>query len=202
MQHSPTKIDSNESRRESSQTKENFGGGALQRTDSDSSLEIPFSVMDNLETKYNDLADVPYYHRPNIASEPLGIPSLPDFVQDHILVEQVYLNSNGPITLDVEKLPDFTFNTNFDSGASNSGRRNNVIYNAQRDYDYEGAASEAGAGWCPSLDLPLGAAAGGSSDGPHLNLDLTESVNPNDRRNASPRNNFPLDLPSNAGKLI
>lgn len=73
------------------------------------------------------------------------------------------------------------------------------------DYDaYMGAStSESG----PSsrsipLDLPSGAEAAGPEllDLPvHLNLDLTESVNPADRRNVSPRNSFPLDLPPNAG---
>ncbi|XP_049874240.1 uncharacterized protein LOC126372486 [Pectinophora gossypiella] len=225
VQHSPTKLDIHtESRREraragvsgESQAKEKSNEGSSHRisdnTSSSSSVEIPFSVVDNSESKHNlyaDSSDVPFYHRPNLASEPLGMPSLPDFVQDHILVEQAYLNSNGPISVDLDNLPDFTFNTNYNVGSCSVGRRNNSDrYGGNRGYDYEaymGAASSssgfAGEERNIPLDLPAGAeAAGPSMDPPaHLSLDLTESVNPADRRNMSPRNNFPLDLPTNAG---
>lgn len=219
VQHSPNKTDiASEARRgkvrpESSQTKNkdkvkirNKDGTVHQLSDntsSSSSIEVPFSVVDNSESKHNlfiENSDTDFYQRPNLASEPLGMPSLPDFVQDHILVEQVYLNSNGPISVDLDNLPDFTFNTNFNAGSSSSlGRRNNS--REYRNYDYDGAStSESG----PSrrsvpLDLPEGA----ESEAPplpldlppHLNLDLTESVNPADRRNNSPRSTFPLDLP-------
>lgn len=37
----------------------------------------------------------------------LGLPSLPDFVQDHLLLEQAYLGAGAP--LDLDNLPDFTF---------------------------------------------------------------------------------------------
>lgn len=37
----------------------------------------------------------------------LGLPSLPDFVQDHLLLEQAYLGAGVP--LDLDNLPDFTF---------------------------------------------------------------------------------------------
>ncbi|XP_052741793.1 uncharacterized protein LOC112047885 [Bicyclus anynana] len=220
VQHSPTKLDiHSDSRREKSrssdtQAKEKQSDGVSHRnsddTSSSSSVEIPFSVVDNSDSKHNlytDSSEGPFFHRPNLASEPLGMPSLPDFVQDHILVEQAYLNSNGPISVDLDNLPDFTFNTSYNVGSSSSlGRRNNSgsSRNAmQYDYDaYMGAASESG----PSsrsipLDLPSGAeAAGLPLDLPvHLSLDLTESVNPADRRNVSPRNSFPLDLPPNAG---
>ncbi|XP_026733725.1 uncharacterized protein LOC113498036 isoform X3 [Trichoplusia ni] len=222
VQHSPTKIDVHaDSRREKarsseSQAKEKTSEGSSHRisdnTSSSSSVEIPFSVVDNSDSKHNfytDNNDVPFYHRPNLASEPLGMPSLPDFVQDHILVEQAYLNFNGPISVDLDNLPDFTFNTSFNAGSSSSlGRRNNSNYGG-RSYDYEaymGAAStssEAGqAGSGIPLDLPAGAEAAGPMPldlPPHLNLDLTESVNPADRRNVSPRSTFPLDLPPNAG---
>ncbi|XP_022830452.1 uncharacterized protein LOC111359224 [Spodoptera litura] len=222
VQHSPTKIDVHaDSRREKprssdAQAKEKTNEGSSHRisdnTSSSSSVEIPFSVVDNSDSKHNfytDNNDVPFYHRPNLASEPLGMPSLPDFVQDHILVEQAYLNFNGPISVDLDNLPDFTFNTSFNAGSSSSlGRRNNSSYGG-RGYDYEsymGAAStsnEAGqAGSGMPLDLPAGAEAAGPVPldlPPHLSLDLTESVNPVDRRNVSPRSNFPLDLPPNAG---
>ncbi|CAG9794051.1 unnamed protein product [Diatraea saccharalis] len=227
VQHSPTKIDVHaDSRREKTlssdtQTKEkNNGGSSHHLSDnmsSSSSVEIPFSVVDNSESKHNfytDNSDVPFYHRPNLASEPLGMPSLPDFVQDHILVEQAYLNSNGPISVDMDNLPDlyFNFNSNFNAGSSSSlGRRNNSNHSGNRSYDYEtytGAASTSndnvgsGAGRSIPLDLPAGAEAAGPipHDLPaHISLDLTESVNPADRRNTSPRNTFPLDLPPNAG---
>ncbi|KAH9636750.1 hypothetical protein HF086_005073 [Spodoptera exigua] len=223
VQHSPTKIDVHaDSRRDKprssdAQAKEKTNEGSSHRisdnTSSSSSVEIPFSVVDNSDSKpnfYTDNNDVPFYHRPNLASEPLGMPSLPDFVQDHILVEQAYLNFNGPISVDLDNLPDFTFNTSFNAGSSSSlGRRNNSSYGG-RGYDYEsymGAAStsnEAGqAGSGMPLDLPAGAEAAGPVPldlPPHLSLDLTESVNPVDRRNVSPRSNFPLDLPPNAGK--
>lgn len=183
---------------------------------SSSSVEIPFSVVDNSDSKHNfysESSEVPFYHRPNIASEPLGMPSLPDFVQDHILVEQAYLNPNGPISVDLDNLPDFTFNTSFNAGSSSSlGRRNNASYGGQ-DYDYDsymGAAATSDVR--PDvrdipLDLPLGAEGAAGAVGPldlppHLNLDLTESVNPADRRNNSPRNSFPLDLPPNAGESL
>lgn len=183
---------------------------------SSSSVEIPFSVVDNSDSKHNfysESSEVPFYHRPNIASEPLGMPSLPDFVQDHILVEQAYLNPNGPISVDLDNLPDFTFNTSFNAGSSSSlGRRNNASYGGQ-DYDYDsymGAAATSDVR--PDvrdipLDLPLGAEGAAAAVGPldlppHLNLDLTESVNPADRRNNSPRNSFPLDLPPNAGESL
>ncbi|KAF9408953.1 hypothetical protein HW555_011529 [Spodoptera exigua] len=222
VQHSPTKIDVHaDSRRDKprssdAQAKEKTNEGSSHRisdnTSSSSSVEIPFSVVDNSDSKpnfYTDNNDVPFYHRPNLASEPLGMPSLPDFVQDHILVEQAYLNFNGPISVDLDNLPDFTFNTSFNAGSSSSlGRRNNSSYGG-RGYDYGsymGAAStsnEAGqAGSGMPLDLPAGAEAAGPVPldlPPHLSLDLTESVNPVDRRNVSPRSNFPLDLPPNAG---
>ncbi|CAH0398904.1 unnamed protein product [Chilo suppressalis] len=223
VQHSPTKIDVHaDSRREKThptdtQTKETSNDvnshRASDNTSSSSSVEIPFSVVDNSESKHNlytDNSNVPFYHRPNLASEPLGMPSLPDFVQDHILVEQAYLNSNGPISVDMDNLPDLYFN--FNAGSSSSqGRRNNSNYSGgNRSYDYEaymGAASTSNdnsgaAGRNIPLDLPAGAEAAGPIplDLPaHLSLDLTESVNPADRRNTSPRNTFPLDLPPNAG---
>lgn len=153
------------------------------RASSSSSVEIPFGVVDNSDSKHNlysESGETPFYHRPNLAAEPLGMPSLPDFVQDHILVEQAYLNPNGPLTVDLDNLPDFTFNTSFNAGSSSSGRRG-------REYDYSGAV----AGAEVPLDLP-----------PHLSLDLTESVNPADRRNMSPHNSFPLDLPPNAGETM
>lgn len=224
VQHSPTKIDVHaESRREKTrsvdnQAKEKSIDASSHRisdnTSSSSSVEIPFSsVVNNSESKHNfyaDNSDVPFYHRPNLASEPLGMPSLPDFVQDHILVEQAYLNSNGPISVDLDNLPDFTFNTSFNAGSTSSlGRRNNSGYSGSRNYDYDpylGAASTSNdsgpSGRGIPLDLPAGAEAAGPMplDLPaHLNLDLTESVNPADRRNNSPRNTFPLDLPPNAG---
>ncbi|XP_060802479.1 uncharacterized protein LOC106133414 isoform X1 [Amyelois transitella] len=206
VQHSPTKVEvHSESRREKSrpdtQAKEKSDAGH-RISDIDR-----FSVVDNSESKHNFYSDSSdsFYHRPNLASEPLGMPSLPDFVQDHILVEQAYLNSNGPISVDLDNLPDFTFNTSFNAGSSSSlGRRNN----SNRSYDYEsymGAASssnESGPSRVVPLDLPAGAEAAGSLPldlPPHLSLDLTESVNPADRRNNSPRNTFPLDLPPNAG---
>ncbi|PZC78745.1 hypothetical protein B5X24_HaOG217203 [Helicoverpa armigera] len=222
VQHSPTKIDvhadprRDKPRATDSQAKDKPSDGSSHRisdnTSSSSSVEIPFSVVDNSDSKHNfytDNNDVPFYHRPNLASEPLGMPSLPDFVQDHILVEQAYLNFNGPISVDLDNLPDFTFNTSFNAGSSSSlGRRNNSNYGG-RGYNYEeymGAAStsnEAGqAGSGMPLDLPAGAEAAGPVPldlPPHLSLDLTESVNPVDRRNVSPRNTFPLDLPPNAG---
>ncbi|XP_039755835.1 uncharacterized protein LOC120630637 [Pararge aegeria] len=222
VQHSPTKIDiHSDTRREKSrlsetQAKEKQTEGICHRnsddTSSSSSVEIPFSVVDNSDSKHNlyaDSSEGPFFHRPNLASEPLGMPSLPDFVQDHILVEQAYLNSNGPISVDLDNLPDFTFNTSYNVGSSSSlGRRNKSGYGSNRGYDYDaymGAASNSESG--PSsrsipLDLPSGAEAAGLMplDLPvHLSLDLTESVNPADRRNVSPRNSFPLDLPSNAG---
>lgn len=185
----------------------------LDTASSGSSVEIPFSVLDSSDSKHNfysEGSEVPFYHRPNIASEPLGMPSLPDFVQDHILVEQAYLNPNGPISVDLDNLPDFTFNTSFNAGSSSSlGRRNNASYSGQ-DYDYDSYMGATAASdprqdlRAMPLDLPLGAE-GGAAVGPldlapHLNLDLTESVNPADRRNNSPRNSFPLDLPPNAGQ--
>lgn len=223
VQHSPTKIDVHaESRREKTrsidnQAKEKSTDASSHRisdnTSSSSSVEIPFSsVVNNSESKHNfytDNADVPFYHRPSLASEPLGMPSLPDFVQDHILVEQAYLNSNGPISVDLDNLPDFTFNTSFNAGSTSSlGRRNNSGYSSNRNYDYDaymGAASTSNDSG-PSRGIPLDLPAGAEAAGPvpldlpaHLNLDLTESVNPADRRNTSPRNTFPLDLPPNAG---
>lgn len=224
VQHSPTKLDIHpDSRRDKNrpsdiQAKEKQSDGVSLRncddTSSSSSVEIPFSVVDNSDSKHNlyaDSSEGPFFHRPNLASEPLGMPSLPDFVQDHILVEQAYLNSNGPISVDLDNLPDFTFNTNYNAASSSLGRRNQSGYGNNRGYNYEsymGAASTSNSG--PSsrsipLDLPTGAEAAGPVplDLPvHLSLDLTESVNSADRRNVSPRNNFPLDLPPNAGKII
>ncbi|CAG9088840.1 unnamed protein product [Plutella xylostella] len=194
-----------------SQTKEkNRDGDSHQISDtaaSSSSTEAPFSVVDSSDSKQNlfiDNSESSFYHRPNLASEPLGMPSLPDFVQDHILVEQAYLNSNGPISLDLDNLPDFTFNTNFNSGSSSLGRRNNSGYSGSRNYDYDayGAASTSESGPSGRLSEGLEAAAAPLPLDlpPHLNLDLTESVNPADRRNNSPRNpmDHPLDLPPNA----
>ncbi|KAJ0178092.1 hypothetical protein K1T71_005915 [Dendrolimus kikuchii] len=222
VQHSPTRLDVHaEGRRDrvraDNQAKEKCSDGENHRisdnnTSSSSSVEIPFSVVDNSESKnnfYTDSTDVPFYHRPNLASEPLGMPSLPDFVQDHILVEQAYLNCNGPISVDLDNLPDFTFNTNFNTGSSSLGRRGNNSYSGNRGYDYEsymGAASTSNDSSQPGRSIPLDLPAGAEAAGPvpldlpvHLSLDLTESVNPADRRNMSPRNTFPLDLPPNAG---
>ncbi|CAH4032899.1 unnamed protein product [Pieris brassicae] len=223
VQHSPTRIEKldihNEPRREKNRfndikAKENKTDSVLHRNSDDasssSSVEIPFSVVEESESKHNfyaDHTDVPFFHRPNLASEPLGMPSLPDFVQDHILVEQAYLNSNGPISVDLDNLPDFTYtNSNYSAGSSSSlGRRNKNSY-GNRNYDYDsylGAASTSADSGSAirnvPLDLPGGAEAAPPLDLVHLNLDLTESVNPADRRNVSPRNNFPLDLPPNAG---
>lgn len=223
VQHSPTKLDvhadsrRDKSRSSDSQAKEKTNEAISHRlsdnTSSSSSVEIPFSVVDNSESKHNfytNSADSKFYPRPNLATEPLGMPSLPDFVQDHILVEQAYLNFNGPISVDLDNLPDFTFNTSYNAGSSSSlGRRPNNSYGNSR-YDYEsymGAAStsnESGqaSGSGIPLDLPAGADAAVPLPldlPPHLNLDLTESVNPADRRNTSPRSTFPLDLPPNAG---
>ncbi|CAF4925882.1 unnamed protein product [Pieris macdunnoughi] len=221
VQHSPTRIDKldihNESRREKNRfndikAKENKTDSVLHRNSDDasssSSVEIPFSVVEESESKHNfyaDHTDVPFFHRPNLASEPLGMPSLPDFVQDHILVEQAYLNSNGPISVDLDNLPDFTYtNSNYSAGSSSSlGRRNKNSY-GNRNYDYDSYLGAPSTSADPAirnvpLDLPGGAEAAPPLDLVHLNLDLTESVNPADRRNVSPRNNFPLDLPPNAG---
>ncbi|XP_063828342.1 dentin sialophosphoprotein-like [Ostrinia nubilalis] len=249
VQHSPTKIDVHaESRREKSrptdtQAKEKTSDGSNHRisdnTSSSSSVEVPFSVVDNSESKHNfytDNSDAPFHPKPKVATEPIGMPSLPDFVQDHLIVEQAYLNPNGPLSVDLDNLPDFTINTSFNAGSTSSlGRRNNSSYSNRnssysnrnssynnRNYDYDvynmGAASTSNDSG-PSrrgipLDLPVGAEAAGPVplDLPaHLNLDLTESVNPADRRNPSPRRNlsprrnpsprstFPLDLPPNAG---
>ncbi|XP_045495455.1 uncharacterized protein LOC123694163 [Colias croceus] len=225
VQHSPTRLDKidihSDSRRDKNRSNENKAKEkkndlVIHRSSEDasssSSVEIPFSVVEESESKHNyyaDSSDGPFFHRPNLASEPLGMPSLPDFVQDHILVEQAYLNSNGPISVDLDNLPDFTYtNSNYNAGSSSSlGRRNKNSYGGNRNYDYDaylGAASTSAESG-PSnrsipLDLPVGAeAAPPPLDLVHLNLDLTESVNPADRRNVSPRNNFPLDLPPNAG---
>ncbi|GBP08742.1 hypothetical protein EVAR_7324_1 [Eumeta japonica] len=214
VQHSPTKIDIHiDSKREKiriadTQAKELISDGKTHRISdisSNSSLEIPFNVVDSTESKrslYNDSLEEPVY-RLNMAAEPLGMPSLPDFVQDHILVEQVYLNSNGPISVDLDNLPDFTFNANYKhaSPSLRSERRHNLDYSSNRNYDYElGVASTSnGIGPAP-LDLPSGVGGPVPLDlPPHLSLDLTESVNPADRRNVSPGSACPLDLPSNAG---
>ncbi|XP_073946801.1 lethal (3) 04053 isoform X2 [Choristoneura fumiferana] len=209
VQHSPA--EPAPSPRTDTQAKENSTDAsnhhASDNTSSSSSVEASFSVVDNSESKHNLYMDNSegQFYRPSL--EPLGMPSLPDFVQDHILVEQAYLNSNGPISVDLDNLPDFTFNTSFNAGSSSSlGRRNNSNYSGgSRGYDYEsymGAASssgESGQGRVP-LDLPPGAeVAPGPDLSAHLSLDLTESVNPADRRNMSPRSTFPLDLPPNAG---
>ncbi|XP_047534654.1 uncharacterized protein LOC125069265 [Vanessa atalanta] len=223
VQHSPTKIDIHaDSRRDKIrsseiQAKDKQSDGISLRncdnTSSSSSVEIPFSVVDNTDSKHNlyaDSSDGPFFHRPNLASEPLGMPSLPDFVQDHILVEQAYLNSNGPISVDLDNLPDFTFNTNFNAGSSASlGRRNKSGYGSNRGYDFEsymGAASTSADSGPSARNIPLDLPTGAEAAGPvpldlpvHLSLDLTESVNSADRRNVSPRNSFPLDLPPNVG---
>ncbi|CAG9561465.1 unnamed protein product [Danaus chrysippus] len=227
VQHSPTKIDlhtepkKEKTRPSEIQAKDKQIEGVNHRNSDDTSssssveIEIPFSVVYNSDSKHNlyaDSSDGPFFNRPNIASEPLGMPSLPDFVQDHILVEQAYLNSNGPISVDLDNLPDFTFNTNYNAGSSSLGRRNKNGYNGNRGYNdynaYMGVASTS-ADSGPSnrnipLDLPTGAEASGPKPvvgwiPPHLILDVTESVNSADRRNVSPRNSFPLDLPPNAG---
>lgn len=219
VQHSPNKIDISEPLREKArsadpQTKEkiNEGSGHLSdTTTSNSSVEIPFSVVDNSDSKHNlyvDNKESSYYYKSHLASDPLGMPSLPDFVQDHILVEQAYLNSNGPISVDLDNLPDFTFNTNYNAGSSSSlGRRHNSGYSGNRNYDYEAYSGASTSDTAPTvpLDLPGEVEAVPTVPlpldlPPHLNLDLTESVNPADRRNNSPRNTFPLDLPPNAGK--
>ncbi|CAK1544871.1 unnamed protein product [Leptosia nina] len=222
VQHSPTRLDkldiSSDSRREKSRFNENKAkesktNSVMRNSDdasSSSSVEIPFSVVEESESKHNfyaDSSDGPFFHRPNLASEPLGMPSLPDFVQDHILVEQAYLNSNGPISVDLDNLPDFTYtNNNYSTVSSSSLNRRNKNNYGTRNYDYDAylgvATSSAESG--PSnrsvpLDLPIEAEAAPPLDLVHLNLDLTESVNPVDRRNVSPRDNFPLDLPLNAG---
>lgn len=219
VQHSPTRDERRERRTgdprapDSAPTRDKSSDCSVPQPDnasSSSSVEISFSVVDNSDSKHNlytEANEVPFYQRPKLASEPLGMPSLPDFVQDHILVEQAYLNPNGPISVDLDNLPDFTFNTNFNTGSSSSlGRRNNSDYGG-RDYDYNNYMSRLSNlrqdGREVPLDLPLGAEGGAAVPldlPPHLNLDLTESVNPSDRRNMSPRNTFPLDLPPNAGK--
>lgn len=212
VQHSPAEPAPTPAPRSDTQAKENSTDASNHRASdnmsSSSSVEASFSVVDNSESKHNLYMDNSegQFYRPSL--EPLGMPSLPDFVQDHILVEQAYLNSNGPISVDLDNLPDFTFNTSFNAGSSSSlGRRNNSNYSGGgRGYDYEsymGAASssgESGQVRVP-LDLPPGAeVAPGPDLSAHLSLDLTESVNPADRRNMSPRSTFPLDLPPNAGE--
>lgn len=220
VQHSPTKIDVHaDSKREKNRQTENqtkekndINHRLSDNRPSTSSMEVPFSVVGNINSKtnlYKESSEAPFYHRPNLASEPMGMPSLPDFVQDHILVEQAYLHSNGPMSLDLDNLPDFTFNTNYNAGSSPSmGRRNENSYGGNRGYNYDTyMASTSNSG--PSnrnipLDLPVGAEAAGPipiDHQMHLSLDLTESVNPSDRRNMSPRNTFPLDLPPNAGNV-
>lgn len=223
VQHSPTKLDIHvDTRRDKQRSSEiqakekQSDGNSLRNSDntsSNSSVEIPFSVVDNSDSKHNlyaESSDGSLFHRPNLASEPLGMPSLPDFVQDHILVEQAYLNSNGPISVDLDNLPDFTFNTNFNAGSSSSlGRRNKSGYGNNRGYDYDaymGVASTSSDAGPSSRNIPLDLPTGAEAAGPvpldlpvHLSLDLTESVSSADRRNVSPRNSFPLDLPPNAG---
>ncbi|XP_041987120.1 uncharacterized protein LOC121738915 [Aricia agestis] len=211
VQHSPTKLDiHSESRRDKTRSSEPQAKErqsdiyhSSDHASSSSSVELPYSVADNSDSKHNlysNSSDGPFFHRPNLASEPLGMPSLPDFVQDHLLVEQAYSNSNGPISVDLDNLPDFTFNTSFNSG-SPVGRHKKQSYSNNRGYDYnpyDGERSEAGSSRNIPLDLPEGAAGPVPLD-LGLNLDLTESVNQSDRRNVSPRNSFPLDLPPNAG---
>ncbi|XP_063623689.1 uncharacterized protein LOC134795687 isoform X2 [Cydia splendana] len=185
VQHSPTRPDA---ARDPQAKEKSAEPRASDNTSSNSSVEVSHnSVVDNTECDRNPYAAGadPQPYRAGL--EPLGMPSLPDFVQDHILVEQAYLNSNGPISVDLDNLPDFTFNTNFNAGGAGSlGRR------TPRGYG--------GRGYAAPLDLPPGAEGAPDEDVP-LSLDLTESVNPADRRNMSPRTTFPLDLPPNAESM-
>ncbi|VVC95806.1 unnamed protein product, partial [Leptidea sinapis] len=222
VQHSPTRFDKidihSDTKREKSRASENNAkeknDNRLHRNSDDassSSVEIPFSVVEESDSKHNlysEVSEGTFFQRPNIASDSLGIPSLPDFVQDHILVEQAYLNSNGPISVDLDNLPDFTYtNSNYNVGSSSSlGRRNKSNFNNNRGYDYPGYLDTAStSNGLPTLgrDVQLNLQNNAQPapqplDLVHLNLDLTESVNPADRRNVSPRHNFPLDLPPNA----
>ncbi|XP_063535782.1 serine/arginine repetitive matrix protein 1-like isoform X2 [Cydia strobilella] len=190
VQHSPTRPDT---ARDPQAKEKSAEPRASDNTSSNSSVEVSHnSVVDNSECDRDPYAagTDPQPYRAGL--EPLGMPSLPDFVQDHILVEQAYLNSNGPISVDLDNLPDFTFNTNYNAGGAGSlGRR------GARSYGGRGYSEYAARG---PLDLPPGAEGAPPPDVP-LSLDLTESVNPADRRNMSPRSTFPLDLPPNAESM-
>ncbi|XP_047993504.1 ensconsin-like [Leguminivora glycinivorella] len=167
VQHSPTRPDA---ARDPQAKEKSAEPRACDSTSSNHPGEVSHSVVDNSECEREPYAEPqPYRAGP----EPPGMPSLPDFVQDHILVEQAYLNSNGPISVDLDNLPDFTTRPP------------------------PAPAAPAPAPAAP-LDLPPGAEGAPAPD-VALSLDLTESVNPADRRNVSPRGTFPLDLPPNAG---
>lgn len=154
----------------------------------------------NSEPKDNyfhmDHCDVSSFRR-----SPLGIPSLPDFVQDHLLLEQTYLGSNGPLTVDFDNLPDFTLNSNYDNAqcstdqSSGSGARRiasckSVPLDLPSFIEERAESNQRAEGRCrPSpLDLPN-----------NLSLDLTDSLNHLNlkRRDNQSRIPFPLDLPGN-----
>lgn len=77
----------------------------------------------DIETSLHDRTSTPrHVGTPELTSV------LPDFVQDHLVVEQCYLSHSDsfiPPQVDLENLPDFTINniTLHSSGSSNTGRR-------------------------------------------------------------------------------
>ncbi|XP_077291408.1 lethal (3) 04053 isoform X2 [Arctopsyche grandis] len=174
---------------------------------SDSSIELILNTNTATESKKIleiDNCDLSF-RRSHTSSDVLGMPSLPDFVQDHLLVEQAYLGSNGPFTVDFDNLPDFTLssNTNYDNAQSSHDKSDDLNYNAN--------ASKIGSCRSVPLDLPSFVEdrleAGerverrcrpSPLDLPNnLSLDLTDSLNHTNHRNSNQRLPFPLDLPRN-----
>jgi hypothetical protein len=138
------------------------------------------------------------FRRSHTSNDALGMPSLPDFVQDHLLLEQAYLGSNGPLTVDFDNLPDFTIssNSNYDNAQSSNY------------CDLNAGASRIGSCKSVPLDLPSfidencgnnGRAQATCRQSPldlpnNLTLDLTDSLNHIKPRDSNSRRPCPLDL--------
>lgn len=172
--------------------------------------------------KFDQYFSCKYNSTPN---EQLGMPSLPDFVQDHLLVEQAYLGTGAPLSVDFENLPDFTINLNTDPDRERNVSRPRSQMSEMFEVNQEcGQSIKNSSRSCKSVPVDLGAFGeevrnrenvestnSVNDDRPfpldlpnHISLDLTDSLNHSHRRD-NHRTSFPLDLPetvNSAGILL
>lgn len=197
---SPAKTNFHQGHRRDNKVRESWAGPS--NASSDSSIELIVNTNNSADSKSNILeiedCDLSSFRRSHTSNDALGMPSLPDFVQDHLLVEQTYLGSNGPFATDFNNLPDFTSNFNFnyddpDSTACNAnsskiGSCRSVPLDLPSFVEDRLEINEITERRCrPSpLDLPN-----------NLSLDLTDSLNHTNHRDSNQRLPFPLDLPRN-----
>lgn len=108
----------------------------VQRSFSNYDMESPTTGSPKYDRKQNNQNASPHQQR-STGNRHMGTSefsaALPDFVQDHLVMEQWYHGlsnspkSHSPVSVDFEHLPDFTIN-NLESSANAERNRSNIAY--------------------------------------------------------------------------